>query len=92
MAEEYESAHLNYVLDMTNLDTEWGPSLLNRKRRCLIQGDYSVTNHQDHGWQSELWPCLIHIINLRPDWSCLVRHLAIVLLLVPSELGVDIIH
>ena len=26
MAEEYESTHLNSVLDMTNLDTEWGPS------------------------------------------------------------------
>ena len=50
-----------------------------------------MTNHQDHGWQSELWPCSRHILNLRLDWSCLIRYLAIMLLLVPSELGADII-
>ena len=73
MVEEYESTNLNYIVDMTDSDKEWDPSppsLLNRKRPCLIQGEYSMTNHQDHGWQSELWLCSIHILNLRPDWSC----------------------
>ena len=26
MVEEYESTHLSYILDMTDLDPEWDPS------------------------------------------------------------------
>ena len=94
MVEEYESTDLNYILDMTDSDTEWDPSspkLAEQEEVMLDLRGPPVTNHQDHGWQSELWPCSIHILNLRLDWRHLVRHLAIVLLLVPSELGADII-
>ena len=95
MVEEYESTDLNYILDMTESKTEWDPSspkLAEQEEAMLHFRELLLDQPPRHGWQSKLWPCSIHIFNLRLDWSCLVRHLAIMLLLAPSELGQTSFH
>ena len=66
MVDEYESTHLDYILDMTDLDTEWDPSSpkLPEQEEAMLDSRGLLHDQPPRSWTAE-W--IVAMLNTQPQ-------------------------
>ena len=66
MVEEYESTDLNYILDMTDMDTEWDPSSpkLAEQEEAMLDSRGILQDQPPRPWMAEQ---LVAVLNTHPQ-------------------------